>query len=137
VGADVTSYNDTTVAQSTAYWYRVRAYNGAGDSAYSNIAGDTTPQCQGDPPAAPTVTKVRAGRTYVSIRWTDNAGDEDGYKVYRGLSSDNYTFVKTLPANTTRYTDPGLARGTTYYYKVCAYNAYGEGCSSEFSARTK
>ncbi|MFC1601438.1 PASTA domain-containing protein [Candidatus Sumerlaeota bacterium] len=44
VGADVTSYSDTTVRKNTLYYYRVRATNGSGDSAYSNEASATTPK---------------------------------------------------------------------------------------------
>src|SRR5207248_1795739 len=35
VGANVTSYSSTGLAPATNYWYRVRAYNAAGFSAYS------------------------------------------------------------------------------------------------------
>jgi hypothetical protein len=43
VGANVTSYVDASVASITSYWYRVQAYNGAGNSEYSNISSATTP----------------------------------------------------------------------------------------------
>lgn len=42
VGADVTSYEDIGLSQSTTYTYRVRAYNIAGYSSYSNEASATT-----------------------------------------------------------------------------------------------
>ena len=44
VGQDVTSYNDTTVKKKTLYYYRVRATNANGDSAYSNEASARTPK---------------------------------------------------------------------------------------------
>ena len=44
VGAGVTTFADTTVAKNTAYSYRVRAFNGAGNSAYSNTASAKTPK---------------------------------------------------------------------------------------------
>ena len=40
--ADTTAYTDTTLAGDTSYWYRVYAYDGTGQSAYSNEDGITT-----------------------------------------------------------------------------------------------
>src|SRR5262250_811087 len=42
--AFVTTYVDTTVADAATYCYRVRAFNAAGYSGYSNSACATTPQ---------------------------------------------------------------------------------------------
>ena len=42
VGASATSFPDTGLAASTTYWYRVRAYNSYGGSAYTNEASATT-----------------------------------------------------------------------------------------------
>ncbi|HXG51633.1 MAG TPA: InlB B-repeat-containing protein [candidate division Zixibacteria bacterium] len=42
VGADVTSYTDSNLPNSTTYCYRVRAYNSAGTSGYSNESCATT-----------------------------------------------------------------------------------------------
>jgi uncharacterized protein YdbL (DUF1318 family) len=44
VSQNTTSYSDTTVRKGTTYYYRVRATNTAGDSAYSNEANATTPK---------------------------------------------------------------------------------------------
>ena len=41
-GANVTSHSDTGLSASTTYYYRARAFNGAGDSGYSNTAPATT-----------------------------------------------------------------------------------------------
>jgi len=46
VGANVTTYTDTGLSPQTTYTYRVRAYNAAGKSPYSNPASATT--CSGD-----------------------------------------------------------------------------------------
>src|SRR6185369_8968497 len=49
VGANITTYNNNTgLSASTTYYYRVRANNAAGDSAYSNEANATT-QAPGSP----------------------------------------------------------------------------------------
>ncbi len=42
VGAGVTTYSDTGLSPNTKYSYRLRAYNGFGNSAYSNIATKRT-----------------------------------------------------------------------------------------------
>ena len=42
VGSFAASYADTGLAASTTYWYRVRAYDAAGNSAYTNNASATT-----------------------------------------------------------------------------------------------
>jgi hypothetical protein len=54
VGPDQTNYLDTTVIANSTYYYRVRAYNSQGDSAYSNIAS-------GNPPCAVTLDSVGDG----------------------------------------------------------------------------
>ena len=43
LGTSVTNYSDTGLSPDTKYWYRVRAFNAAGNSDYSNQASATTP----------------------------------------------------------------------------------------------
>lgn len=42
VGKDVTAFLATGLTPATQYWFRVRAYNGVGNSAYTNVVTDTT-----------------------------------------------------------------------------------------------
>jgi hypothetical protein len=42
VGANVTRYANTELPSLTRFYYRVRAYNAGGNSAYSNIASAKT-----------------------------------------------------------------------------------------------
>ena len=42
VGPNVTGYSDTGLASRVTYYYRVRAYNGVGNSAYSNLVSAVT-----------------------------------------------------------------------------------------------
>jgi Fibronectin type III domain len=78
------------------------------------------------PPPAPTGLTVTAkSQITLELHWTDNATNETGYRVER---IDNGTVVKlaALPANTTTYSDTGLAAGTMRCYRVVAVNAGGE-----------
>ncbi|HEY8205339.1 MAG TPA: fibronectin type III domain-containing protein [Pyrinomonadaceae bacterium] len=43
VGANTTSFSNTGLSRNTWYRYRVQAFNGAGNSGYSNIATEKTP----------------------------------------------------------------------------------------------
>jgi transcriptional regulator CtsR len=46
VGSNTTTYQSTGLTANTTYYYRVRAYNGTGDSSYSNEANATTSAAQ-------------------------------------------------------------------------------------------
>lgn len=48
VGADVTAHSNNGLVSSTAYFYRVRAFNASGDSSYSNLASSSTLSAAGE-----------------------------------------------------------------------------------------
>ncbi len=89
------------------------------------------------PPPAPSDLKAKAFQTTVNLTWTDNASNEDGFKIYRGDSPSTLELIDTIGVDSTSYPDSGLNRKTYYYYKVCAYNTYGEGCSDTIETKTK
>jgi FtsP/CotA-like multicopper oxidase with cupredoxin domain len=125
VGANVTTWTDLTVAPSTAYRYRVRAYNGAGNSAYTNIASITTrPNTL---PAAPTNVRISVrGATYLIVAWSDNSTNNTSFEIQRSSTATGpWTPVGTVGANVTSYRDNGLSRLTGYYYQVRAVNGFG------------
>lgn len=73
-------------------------------------------------PITPVKLKAQAqSQTDVKLTWTDQAGNETGYQVYRSLSPyDSYTLIASLGSNTNSYTDKTGTKNTTYYYKVQA-----------------
>jgi hypothetical protein len=125
VGANVTTYSNTGLTSNTTYYYRVRAYNTAGDSGYSNEANATTSTV---PPLAPTnLTASTISSSEINISWTDNSLDETGFKIERKTGvGGTYSQIATPAANVTTYSDTGLTSGTTYYYRVRANNAAGD-----------
>jgi fibronectin type 3 domain-containing protein len=129
---DAASYIDAAVASKTTYHYRVSAFNAVGSSLPSNVATATTP---GEIPQAPSSLRVTiTTATTVTLLWQDNASNETGFFVERapnvGGAPGAWTRIATLGANAQRYRDTGLARRTTYWYRVQAFNADGP---SEYS----
>ncbi len=137
VGANVTAYADTAAAGSTTYYYKVKAANSGGSSAYTNVANATTTVCPIVPPAAPAITNIEPKKRKLIVYWNDNSNNENGFYVYRGLTSTNLDLVATVGANVTYYDNAGLVSGVTYYYKVCAFNNDGESCSAVASGTAK
>jgi hypothetical protein len=88
-GANVTTYSNIGLAASTTWYYRVRAYNGGGNSDYSNVASATTLP-NPTPTPTPTPTPALSGLTY-------NGGTPfvDGTSLIRGTS-----YTVTAHANT-------------------------------------
>ncbi len=84
-------------------------------------------------PAAPTNLKltVKDSRT-IELTWSDNSNNETGFKIFR-----NGVLIKTLPADTTTYTDTGLIPGMTYTYEVKATNNIGDSLPATATATTE
>jgi subtilisin family serine protease len=125
VGSNATAFVDTTVLASTAYQYRVRAHNAAGESADSNTASVTTPAALTTPAAPSNLVARLVSRNRVALTWTDNASTEDGFRVERSTDGTRWSLLTTVGANTTSLTDGSVKRGVTYYYRVAAFNAAG------------
>jgi subtilisin family serine protease len=88
-------------------------------------------------PAAPSgLTAASASASQIDLNWSDTSSNEDGFRVYRSTDGVNFSQVATLAANTTRFSDTGLAAGTTYTYRVDAYNARGAAASNTATATT-
>jgi hypothetical protein len=83
------------------------------------------------PPAAPTLNASGAtGVVHLTWNAPANGGSAiTNYKVWRSTSTGTETVLTTL-GNVTSYDDTAVTNGTTYYYKVSAVNANGEGPQS-------
>ena len=82
-------------------------------------------------PDAPTNLTATIQQADVALSWTDQATDEDEYRVYRTRVAtptfpSDYTQLATLPADTESYTDADAPEDATLTYAVTAANADGE-----------
>lgn len=119
VAANTSTYDSTGLNSGTTYYFKVMAYNTAGDSAYSGTANATTTTTA---PAAPGSLSAGAMSTSsIHLEWVDNAADETGYCIERAAASPGpYSQIATVDTNVESYTNTGLTANTTYYYRVRA-----------------
>jgi fibronectin type 3 domain-containing protein len=128
LGANTTTYADTTVSSLTTYSYKVQAVGTAGASDFSAEVPVTTPEV---PPAAPTgMTAQIVSGTQVKLTWQDNSANEGSFNVWRKTGAGAYVKIAIVAPNTVSYLDGGLTAGTSYTYKV---RAYGSTIGSSFS----
>jgi len=120
VGGDVTSYKDKNVSGEITYYYQVRAYNAGGNSTFSNTASVTTP-----PNAPSNLNASTLSSSRIRVTWRDNSNAESGFQIWQKKGSGSWQHNCTVGANVTSKDITGLQEGTTYYYRVRAYNSYG------------
>jgi len=91
------------------------------------------------PPSAPGSLTAAASSSYqIDLTWVDNADNEQGFMLERKTGAGGtYAQIAWLSANTRTFSDIRLTPGTQYYYRLKAYNRYGESSySNEISATT-
>lgn len=92
----------------------------------------------GLPPSSPRFPMAAAGTSSITVAWEAPAWDGGlpvtNYTIYRGTGPGGGRLV-TLGPEAFEYEDASVVPGTTYYYRVSALNAAGEGeQSAEVSA---
>ncbi len=131
--ANSTNWLDRTVSPFVTYYYKVRAVNAFGNSAFSNEVNSGG--ASGSPPS--NLFAQALGASLVQLTWQDNSTEENGFKVQRKvLTSDPWTTIKILPPNSVEYIDQGLTQYTTYHYRVGAFTSNSEAYSSEVTVTT-
>ncbi len=89
------------------------------------------------PPATPTGLAATANSwDAIDLIWTDTSSDESGFRVERSLDGSSFSEIASLPADTSGYTDAGLAPNTSYWYRVSAYNGAGSSGYSNVDGAT-
>jgi fibronectin type 3 domain-containing protein len=92
-------------------------------------------------PGAPSgLAATPASATSVNLTWTNNAGNQTGFHLDRATDSGftQNLITETLPPSPNSFTDvaSGLAPGTTFYYRLRAFNSIGDSTSSNTASVT-
>lgn len=128
-GVTTTSASASGLTAGTAYYWRVLAANANGNSDWSSIWSFTT--AGGAVPAAPRLRTPSNGATNQSLTPTLGWYSVTGATSYRLQVSTSSTFATSVVdlagITTTSSVVSGLTAGTTYYWRVLAANANGEG----------
>jgi chitodextrinase len=126
----IASFSDTGLSASTAYGYRIKAYDAAGNvSGYSSAASATTlSNADVSAPTVPTnLTGQVVSQTQINLSWSASTDPVvsgqitsglAGYKIYRNGS-------QIATSTTASYSNTGLSAATTYVYTIAAYDNAG------------
>jgi hypothetical protein len=125
LGAGSTSFVDSGLTPRMSYWYRVRAFNSAGQSNYSATVAVTMPDVAPAPPAD--VKALNNGDGSASISWTEASDNVTGFEARRETWDarrgvwKNATIVGTVPAGVSSLVD--VTGSGTFRYGVRAIAA--------------
>ncbi|HUR32691.1 MAG TPA: fibronectin type III domain-containing protein, partial [Vicinamibacterales bacterium] len=120
------AYSNTGLAAGTLYYFRVKATNTGGASAYSNTASATTAANNSVPPGAPAnVVLTAVAGPGMTLNWTDTSTNESGFTIQRSTDGVAYSAVTNVGANVITYTNTPVTASTNYYYRIRSFNNAG------------
>lgn len=120
--ANTTEFRDSSVLLFNRYYYRLRAYNGQGNSAFSPIVSDSTGLAS-VPPLGFQITT--ASNFEVEFNWEPTNYNEDGYELWRSANEQEFELYERLDKSIYTFTDQQLEKGIFYQYKLRTFNQFG------------
>lgn len=123
--ANSTSYQDKSVLPVTRYFYRVKASNAIGSSAYSNVAEVTTPQAP-LPDQPKNLTAVPLDFDLVQLRWSTLSANSVEVVIERSKKpNEGFIQIGKQAASIIQFQDREILDVENYYYRIKATNAAG------------
>jgi hypothetical protein len=128
-GANVT-FNFTVTAPSTpgTYNFQWMMVQDGGVGWFGTLSRAAAVSVLPPPPAAPSslfAFTPPPGSTQITMTWSDNSANEDGFKIEQLNGNSGWVQIGTTGPNVTTYTATGLSLDQQYCYRVRAYNASG------------
>jgi Zn-dependent metalloprotease len=107
------------------------------DNNNTSIGWQATLSCETMPTIPLNLTAVTATPTQINLTWEDASSNETGFTIERksGSATSPFLTIATVPANSTAYSDQGLATNNTYSYRIkslvgTSYSAYSNVATS-------
>jgi hypothetical protein len=117
-----------TAPEPGEYEWIVQAGNGVNQSAVSQPTRFVVPL---PAPDAPThLSAYSDSPDHIALSWEDNSKEESGFKIERKTGTGQFAEIGTVAADETAFSDSDLQAGTTYTYRIRAYNATGNSAYS-------
>lgn len=136
LSSSILSYTVTGLADNTKHYAKVAANVNGVDQTYSSVVSAVTATV----PVAVTGLKAAAGLKSLALSWTASKAvgtPITGYKVDYSTNATLSSGVTTVETTNLTTTLTGLSDNTTYYVRVRATNAVGNGINSAIvSAKT-
>ena len=119
----ITTYRAEGLKASTVYKLRVRAYKMSGTVAYyGNYSAEVTARTN---PSVMTGVKIGGtAKDALRINWSKNTSAQ-GYIVEMAQNGEWVRVAKITDNSTTTFRKAGLAKNTSYRFRVCAYHMSG------------
>ncbi|GLU51483.1 fibronectin type III domain-containing protein [Dyadobacter frigoris] len=133
VAANATAYQNTGLNQLTKYFFRIKALNAIGSSAYTNIVDATTPKAPiPDKPKNLTATPIDFD--LVQLTWDPVSINATDVVIERSRKPDtDFVEIGTQTASITRFADREILEVQDYYYRIKAVNAAGGSTYSDLA----
>ena len=108
---------------------------------FGGDAGDFTlsvvPTVPRTPISPSDLTATAVSSTQIDLGWHDNSGDEQGFRIERSLDGQTFGEIAAVGPNVTTFSDTTVFADTFFFYRVFAFNNFGNSDPSNIAfART-